>query len=223
MNMNNYMPTPNFYDDYIAHYGVLGMRWGVRKQERQVNREKRKKAKQYQKQMNKLQLTETDYALAKRTYKARRDENTAKAIRYMQKMNRKPSEKIANKFNKLMAENKILTKKISHVDKDYKKNRKQIDSLLNKIKNDKDVLYLVKPGGHESFGFRMGKYRSELSKKYGTTKDPRGDAGSLVSMTGNKYKVAANTDRNAKKKKYKDPYRKMEGAHTAYRTTVYIY
>lgn len=31
--MINYTPTPNFYDDYIAHYGVLGMRWGHRKKE----------------------------------------------------------------------------------------------------------------------------------------------------------------------------------------------
>ena len=43
--MNNYMPTPNFYDDYIAHYGVLGMRWGVRKEESRARRDAKKNNK----------------------------------------------------------------------------------------------------------------------------------------------------------------------------------
>ena len=26
--MKEYMPTPDFYNDYIAHHGILGMKWG---------------------------------------------------------------------------------------------------------------------------------------------------------------------------------------------------
>lgn len=29
--MQEYTPTPDFYNDYIAHYGVKGMKWGKKK------------------------------------------------------------------------------------------------------------------------------------------------------------------------------------------------
>ena len=29
--MDSYTPTPNYYDDYICHYGVKGMKWRYHK------------------------------------------------------------------------------------------------------------------------------------------------------------------------------------------------
>ena len=29
--MITYTPTPDYYNDYLAHYGVMGMKWGIRK------------------------------------------------------------------------------------------------------------------------------------------------------------------------------------------------
>lgn len=40
-----YTQTPDFYNDYIAHYGILGMKWGHRKLDRQIAREKKFRAK----------------------------------------------------------------------------------------------------------------------------------------------------------------------------------
>ena len=34
--MITYTSTPDYYNDYIAHYGILGMKWGHRKLDRQL-------------------------------------------------------------------------------------------------------------------------------------------------------------------------------------------
>ena len=46
--MIGYTPTPDYYNDYIAHYGVKGMKWGKRKKkpDHSKNRWKKKREKE---------------------------------------------------------------------------------------------------------------------------------------------------------------------------------
>lgn len=47
--MIDYTPTPDYYNDYIAHYGVKGMKWGRRKSRISSITNKLKRAKKYYK------------------------------------------------------------------------------------------------------------------------------------------------------------------------------
>lgn len=43
--MIGYTPTPDYYNDYIAHHGVKGMKWGKRKTRAQIQKSKAHKVK----------------------------------------------------------------------------------------------------------------------------------------------------------------------------------
>lgn len=38
--MTGYTPTPDYYNDYIAHFGILGMKWGRRKKKKKSSKTK---------------------------------------------------------------------------------------------------------------------------------------------------------------------------------------
>ena len=45
--MIGYTPTPDYYNDYICHYGTKGMKWGKRKAKTQSNKAHKAKIKTY--------------------------------------------------------------------------------------------------------------------------------------------------------------------------------
>ncbi len=65
--MQEYTPTPDFYDDYIAHYGVKGMKWGRRKKR---NKNGKALARKIWKTKNQLQTLDNALKNAK-TYEER--------------------------------------------------------------------------------------------------------------------------------------------------------
>ena len=69
--MIGYTPTPDYYNDYIAHYGVKGMKWGKRKAKvakawlktKNIRRMNDDARKTYEKQITKARTNEERTAL----------------------------------------------------------------------------------------------------------------------------------------------------------------
>ena len=57
--MIGYTPTPDYYNDYLAHYGVMGMKWGVRKDLRKFGSISEKTKKKMKKAMSKASYRKT--------------------------------------------------------------------------------------------------------------------------------------------------------------------
>ena len=178
----------------LYHYGVPGMKWGVRKARpqsnsriaRDYNRSIKKSNKSYAKNVGKMVSTKeikdlNDYRLNK--------------VR-----GRKDSARKQKKIEKILKNDKNLSMKISEAETNALKHRKEVDKIVKRMSKDKAVVYTTGYGS-------LGTYRM-LNTDY--------------TVYGTKYKVKAKTDKRAKSKKYNNPYEKRRYNERIVKTTTYV-
>lgn len=127
MGVNNNKLITHELDDYLAHYGVLGMKWGVRKDGKpqgfQYGKKGRKKAK-------KTKAVSEDKNISNKL--SRRDPDTL-SNQELQTLNRR-LELEAN-YNRLMANEKTTLKVgYDHVDKTFKATLGATKTALDVVK-----------------------------------------------------------------------------------------
>lgn len=66
--MIGYTPTPDYYNDYICHYGVKGMKWGKRKTRAQIQKSK----------AHKVHIKTYNYGTKKKTLKDKFNDHMSK-------------------------------------------------------------------------------------------------------------------------------------------------
>lgn len=122
--MIGYTPTPDFYNDYIAHYGVPGMKWGVRKApQRVVSNRVRKAKKSYlltDLQKKKPSKSKKDYEV--KTSKRDTSSDTSKKME-VSKSDSSVTKKVKNDWNN-MDDSQFRAK--------YKVSKKKYEQRVNK-------------------------------------------------------------------------------------------
>lgn len=186
----------------------------VRKAEKAHKKEVKEKAKNYQRNMNQLQINENNLILKGWELK------DSKAFADMKVSKLKENKAEQQKIDEWVNQSKLLEKKMIDVANDFGLNRALIDELDKKISSDKDIVY--KTGYMETtYNKDTHEYSKLLEERHGKT-TVRGGDGGQHSVSGTRYTVKAGTERNKKKKKYSDPNKKRQYDHRL-RSTYYYY
>lgn len=180
-------------------------------------KEMKQKAKNYEKMMNQLQRNEGNLGLKGWEL----SENKVYAEKKAAELAQEDAIKNKEKIDYWMNQSKILDKKIEDVASTMSMNRAAIDTLLDKMQKDSDIVFRTKRMETGASGKEYREYSKLLTDTHGKTTVKGGDGG-YHSVSGTKYKVAAGTDRNKAKKKYTDPEKKKR-YERKYRSTYYYY
>lgn len=181
-----------------------------KKEAKEHSKAVKKKAKEYQKEMNQLQEKEASYV--NRAYDIQKN---------YERINRKTYDENTRRGKKWIEQSKILEAKYSDIVKENNKNRKEIDSLIDKMLNDSEVVYKTEQTDYSAYKDR--KYVKELNKKYGgKNRLNYYNDGGVHTMSGTKYKVRS-AETHGKRKSYNDPRKKKEYGHTHTSHYYYVY
>lgn len=181
-----------------------------KKEAKEHSKAVKKKAKEYQKEMNKLQEKEASYT--NRAYEISKN---------YERINNKKLKDNTKRAEKWIKESKILEAKYDDIVKENNKNRKEIDSLINKMLNDSDVVY--KTSEKEYSAYKDRNYVKDLNKKYGGKNRLNYHRdGHVDTMTGTKYKVRS-AETHGKRRSYTDPKKKQEYGHKRISRSYYVY
>ena len=215
----NYYTSPSQF--YLEHHGIKGQKWGVRRFQNEdgsvtaagAKRYYKEKAKTYEKGINDLLKKDSMYRLEYWRLKESKDLSDKK----IEKLKNQEKDKI----DKWITESKIMSMKMDEVNKRYSKNREEINSLINKIANDKDVVYTTSKFRVNSGYKGLNDFSKELSNKY--RKSTYLSDGGQRSVDNDRLIVKAATNRNKNKKKFKDPDRKKLSDPRYTKTYTYYY
>lgn len=175
--------------DYLAHHGIKGQKWGVRRYQNEdgtlTEAGKKHQAREYQKELNKLEQNQ-----------AMRSARTASLGRYNAQLERKIQKKEfrGRDATKLKLKQQDATKKMTELTKGYENNRKKLNDLLTKIEADDNYVW-------RSGYMRYANYdRSKGLKDIGSQISNR--TGYYQSAQGTAYKVRTATDKRKNSAKW---------------------
>ena len=194
----------------LAHHGVRGMHWGIRrfqpygtgydrkggktgKEIKAARKEAKKAAKEWQKNIN--TSAKRDYQLMGIQSRLQRSKNWYKNNPEVQK---------------------IIDKKISDVEIDRKKAQRETERLIKQLQKDSRVVYkttLIDTSGHDS------KRERQLDEKYGHSN--MYDLNSRTTAYGTGVKVRAKDSFAGRSKSYNDDKRKRTYGRMVMRTSYY--
>lgn len=241
-----------YIDDYLAHHGILGQKWGRKNgppypldasdhssSEKKAgwrksldggsDKEIKKKAKQYEKNINAVQASRLRTATDLRNNEGTRTrvESRMKALEFKGKTDSKKYKKLQSRVDEL---NTKIEKQIDHFNKttdEYKK-------LVEELKKDKSLVYRTfqteETGEYNDF-FRSGlaSYNKALAD---SENDARGKATLLSAITlgsgydvtytgGTGYRVREATERRKKSNRWNNK-RQQYGLRPT-KVTTYVY
>ena len=214
----------------LMHYGVKGMRWGVRRYQNAdgtlTDAGKRKQAKAYQKELNKAEEKSARLYGATYSHMAARDYAGKQYSKASAKYNRisqeergtKSAIKQRKKAEEWAERYASSDKRVQDLDRKYYESLVEQSNIIKKISSDKNYITSYSTGNANAYaGYKDERmYRKENGKSFwrDTTNTP-----TSVSYT----KTNVHVDNEKNRKKYLKANKQRREDYGLYRTEVYYY
>lgn len=144
------MATYNYppHVDELVHHGIKGQRWGVRRYQNEdgtlTEAGKRHKAKEYQKELNKLEYKQASLSNAYNSYNRNFDNRSRKMAKFDASKNEFVIDAGSKKVQTLMAKNEFASKRMDEIEKEFYAGREKMADLLNEVSRDPDLVWGTK-------------------------------------------------------------------------------